>query len=288
MKKIIITALVAGLFSITSSYAQIKNATTVDVKISGNCGMCESTIEKAATDKKLSIADWNKDSKMATITYNSKKTDLNTILKKIALAGYDSEQFLAPDAAYNNLPGCCKYDRTFKTAATMPAMKDNAATEMKMNSTEDGMAGMAQEKNQLGMVFDNYFMVKDALVKSDATLTATNAGKLLDAINEVKMEKLSMTVHTEWMKQLEGIKAATNKIKSESAIAGQRKSFIDLTSNVYALIKIAQPEGVVYYQHCPMANSGKGADWLSKDSNIKNPYYGSMMLTCGSTVETIK
>jgi hypothetical protein len=37
-----------------------------------------------------------------------------------------------------------------------------------------------------------------------------------------------------------------------------------------------------------MYNDGKGANWLSKESTIKNPYYGSQMLTCGKTVETIK
>jgi hypothetical protein len=37
-----------------------------------------------------------------------------------------------------------------------------------------------------------------------------------------------------------------------------------------------------------MANSGKGANWLSKENAIKNPYYGSSMLTCGKTVEIIE
>jgi Protein of unknown function (DUF3347). len=43
-----------------------------------------------------------------------------------------------------------------------------------------------------------------------------------------------------------------------------------------------------YYQYCPMTNGGKGANWLSKENANKSPYYGSQMLTCGSTVETIK
>ena len=57
---------------------------------------------------------------------------------------------------------------------------------------------------------------------------------------------------------------------------------------MYELIKVSKPKDAVYYQHCPMYNNGKGANWLSKESAIKNPYYGSQMLTCGSTVETIK
>jgi len=57
---------------------------------------------------------------------------------------------------------------------------------------------------------------------------------------------------------------------------------------MYDLIKTTKPETPVYYQHCPMANGGKGANWLSKENAVKNPYYGSQMLTCGKTVETIK
>ena len=50
---------------------------------------------------------------MATLSYDSKKTNQDEILKRIALAGYDSEKYLAPDAVYNNLHGCCQYDRVF-------------------------------------------------------------------------------------------------------------------------------------------------------------------------------
>ena len=71
-------------------------------------------------------------------------------------------------------------------------------------------------------------------------------------------------------------------------ITRQRDHFMRLSKNMYELIKVSKQETPVYYQHCPMANKGKGANWLSKENVIKNPYYGSQMLTCGSTVETIK
>ena len=41
---------------------------------------------------------------MATITYDSKVTNQDAILKRIALSGYDSDKFLAPDNAYSKLP----------------------------------------------------------------------------------------------------------------------------------------------------------------------------------------
>ena len=301
MKKLIALGVLASLFSINSQ-AQIKNAQTATVKIAGNCGMCESTIEKAADDNKVSKADWDKDSKMATITYDSKKTDLNAVLKKIALAGYDNEQFLAPDAAYNKLHGCCKYDRMLKTEMTMKPSMDTTSKKMadmhaghnhnematmgeKKNETKEKMV---KEKDQMTNVFNNYFAVKDALVKTDAKKAAIDAGQLLTAINNVKMGELATDVHDEWMKQLNNLKLNTEKIKSSSNIVAQRKVFMDLSENIYAMIKISKPEETVYYQNCPMANGGKGANWLSKEMAVKNPYYGAQMLTCGSTVETIK
>jgi copper chaperone CopZ len=99
------------LLSAVVATAQIKNAKTESVKIFGNCGMCESKIEKAGNQKDIASVDWDKDSKMATVTYDSKTTNKNEILKRIAAAGYDSEEFHAEDAAYTKLPGCCQYDR---------------------------------------------------------------------------------------------------------------------------------------------------------------------------------
>ena len=80
-------------------------------KVSGNCGMCEKTIEKAAIKKGVTKADWNKDTKILTLEFDTKKTSADEILKSIANAGYDNEKHLATHAAYNKLPECCKYDR---------------------------------------------------------------------------------------------------------------------------------------------------------------------------------
>ena len=73
------------LLSFTSCSAQIKNAKTTTVKIYGNCEMCESKIEKAGTVKKVAKVDWNKDTKLASITYDTTKTNQDEILKRIAL-----------------------------------------------------------------------------------------------------------------------------------------------------------------------------------------------------------
>lgn len=109
---------VATMLSFNCTAQNIANAKTETVKIYGNCGMCEKTIEKAAAQKGTAKADWDTDTKMAKITFDSTKTNLDDVLKRIAAAGYDSDQFRAPDDVYANLHGCCQYDRP--AAATAP------------------------------------------------------------------------------------------------------------------------------------------------------------------------
>ena len=274
------------LLSITIANAQIKNAKTEKVKIYGNCGMCETTIEKAGNLKKVAQVDWDKDTKIATLTYDSTKTSQDEILKRIALAGYDSEKFLAPDAAYESLAGCCKYEREAKVAVTADGKTAMENHENHAHAETPKTDQVAQ--NQLKPVFENYFSLKDALVKTDGKAASAVAKDLLSSINNVKMNELAMDVHMVWMKVLNDITADAKSISETQDIKKQRNVFMSLSKKMHDLIKAAKYETPVFYQFCPMANGGKGANWLSKDNAIKNPYYGSQMMSCGKTVETIK
>lgn len=101
---------------VSFSFVNAQNKTEV-IPVSGNCGMCKNNIEKAAKKAGVSTADWNKETKMLTVTYNPKSTDATKIQQNIADVGYDTKDIKGNDAAYNNLHGCCKYDRT-KTYTT--------------------------------------------------------------------------------------------------------------------------------------------------------------------------
>ena len=265
--------------------AQIKNTKTETVKIFGNCGMCETKIEKAGNLKNIAKVDWDADTKIATLTYDEKKINQDQILKSIALAGYDSEKFLAPDDAYSKLPSCCQYDRAAKIPAKIDIATENQSNHE--NHTETTKVE-AQEVNQLKATFDNYFAVKDALVKTDGNIASLKSKELVSAINAVKMDKLEMDVHMIWMKVITNLKEDAAHISETKDAKRQRDYFDTLSKNMYELIKVSKLETPTYYQFCPMANNGKGANWLSKDNTIKNPYYGSIMMSCGKTVETLK
>ena len=282
---------IAVLLSSVNSFAQIKNAKTETVKVYGNCGMCKATIEKAGNVNKVASVEWNKDTKMATLTYDSDKTNQDEILKRIALTGYDSEKFLAPDDVYAKLPECCQYSRELK-----PIAKSNdPGMDMKNEHANHNQSNMAQKNTaetqnttQLKAVFDNYFSVKDALVKTDAGTSSAKAAELVKAIKAVEMAKFSTDEHTAWMKVMKDLTANAEQIAASKDVAKQRGTFALLSKNMYELAKVSKQETPVYYQHCPMFNDGKGANWLSKENAIKNPYYGSSMLSCGKTTETIK
>jgi len=102
------------LFTTHLSTAQSKNLKIVDVKVYGNCGMCKKTIEKAGNVKGISKTEWDTETAMAKITVDSIKTSVDEVLQRIAAVGYDSDAFRAPDAVYENLHGCCQYDRPAK------------------------------------------------------------------------------------------------------------------------------------------------------------------------------
>lgn len=95
-----------------NSKTEISNGVSVSTfKVWGNCGMCKETIEGSLKVKGVSKADWNKESKMISVSYDAKKISLDQIQKNIASVGYDNEKYKGDDKAYKELPGCCQYDR---------------------------------------------------------------------------------------------------------------------------------------------------------------------------------
>ncbi len=285
MKSIKLLMAMALMLSISTCFAEIKNAKVETVHIYGNCSICKSTIESAANVKDVVQIEWNKDTKMAVLTYDEKQTNQDEILKRIGLAGYDSDKFLAPDNVYAKLETCCQYERAAKIIAKIEATKAvNLAVEEKVVAP---ILETKTEGEQLKEVFNSYFAVKDALVKTDGTLAATKAVLLLNSINAVKMENLTKEEHSEWMKVMKDLVFDAEHISETKDAGHQRDHFTSLSKNMYSLIKVSKQETPTYYQFCPMANKGKGANWLTKENIVKNPYFGSKMLGCGKTVETI-
>jgi mercuric ion binding protein len=103
-------AIAFTIFSI-SAQAQTTPGKTEAIKVSGNCEMCKTRIEKAAKKAGASTAIWDVDSKILSVTYNPAKASINNIEKSISTSGHDTEHSKASTDTYEKLPGCCHYER---------------------------------------------------------------------------------------------------------------------------------------------------------------------------------
>ncbi|MDX1333720.1 MAG: DUF3347 domain-containing protein, partial [Robiginitalea sp.] len=127
-----------------------------------------------------------------------------------------------------------------------------------------------------------YMDLKDALVASDAETASEKA----DAMRNVLPATGKQSGEAE-REVLVKFDRYLTRISQGTDLKDQRFQFRLLSE---ALIKIAKPLGTprnpLYLQYCPMANDNKGAYWISRDSSIRNPYYGDAMLTCGEVRAT--
>jgi len=106
MKKVII---ILTLMLTTVTFAQNKNA-KASIEVDGVCMMCKDRIEKAAIRTKgVKSAIWNVKTHELKLIFDERKTNLETISKKIVAVGHDTKKLKATDEAYNSVHPCCKY-----------------------------------------------------------------------------------------------------------------------------------------------------------------------------------
>lgn len=96
----------------TSTNQQVAQLVSKKIKVKGNCGMCQSRIEKAVLSLEgVSSASWDALTQQLELEFDGDKIDLSAIEKAIAAVGHDTESVKASDEVYDALHGCCKYDR---------------------------------------------------------------------------------------------------------------------------------------------------------------------------------
>ena len=169
---------------------------------------------------------------------------------------------------------------------------DNGQTPVNDNSAkkDEGKQGINNKfKKQLNDVYAVYLEMKNAFVASDPDQAAQKASEVKDKLKAVNMKLLEGDTHMKWMKYLEQLNNALDKIATASDIEIQRKAFAEYNLAFYKSMKdFGLSGGTVYYQYCPMALGEKGAYWFSEKKEIQNPYFGDAMLQCGETRETLK
>lgn len=186
-------------------------------------------------------------------------------------------------------------DQQANDSTTISETKDlSSATQNDTDSTMALIDATAKKTEQQGgkevaqnfsiaPIVKDYLVLKNALV-ADNDRAAANAGKQLFAnLNKVDMKTIPANKHKEFMDIFENAKENAEHIGDNAGkIDHQREHLASLSKDVSDLIALFGTTQKLYQDYCPMYNDGKGAVWISEAKAIKNPYYGSQMLTCGS------
>lgn len=176
----------------------------------------------------------------------------------------------------------------------------NGNTEKKAASTEQTSAPVTEtipsdnstenaEQGNFSELFSHYQHLTFAL-SSDNDKEAANASKgMLEVLSKIKSDGFSAEDKTTYEDIAADIKEHAEHISDNVGnIAHQREHLVMLSKDFYDIAKTFGTDKPLYKVFCPMYDDNKGAYWLSDSKEIKNPYYGEDMLTCGEVQEELK
>lgn len=138
-------------------------------------------------------------------------------------------------------------------------------------------------------ITQHYLHVKNALANDNSSEAASAGKAIVEAMNKLD-KSLFTTDQKKVYDENEGdLKEHAEDISKKSGnIEDQRKHFSMMSEDIYSLVKAFGGGQTLYHDHCPMYNDNRGALWLSETKEIKNPYMGSKMPTCGKVQEKIQ
>ncbi|GAO43974.1 DUF3347 domain-containing protein [Flavihumibacter petaseus] len=142
----------------------------------------------------------------------------------------------------------------------------------------------SQDKTPVNNLLQQYYGIKNALVAGDPAAAAKAATAFTGALQNINTGSLAASEQAALKPVREKLLENSKAIASGKDLAKQRAAFQVLSDNLIPVVKASKVDAPAYIAYCPM----KKASWLSAEQAIKNPYYGSAMLTCGSVKETIQ
>jgi hypothetical protein len=133
-------------------------------------------------------------------------------------------------------------------------------------------------------ILSDYFNLKDALVADDNEKGKELGLALTKSLQELDVSSFSDSEQNELKDIIEDANEHAEHI-GESDINHQREHFKILSKDITDMVAITGTEITLYEQFCPMYDGGTA--WLSTKEEVRNPYYGSQMLTCGKVQREI-
>ncbi|MBL4650664.1 MAG: DUF3347 domain-containing protein, partial [Aureispira sp.] len=126
------------------------------------------------------------------------------------------------------------------------------------------------------------------LVATDFETARKSIPPLNKSFEGIDMSLIKGDAHLYWMGKMPKIKKQLKQLNDAKNIVEQRAEFALLSELLVQVVQVfGLSEGTLFIQYCPMAMDNKGANWLSKEGTIQNPYFGDKMLRCGSVEDTL-
>jgi len=133
-----------------------------------------------------------------------------------------------------------------------------------------------------------YITGKDELVQSALSDAQSGFEVFKEKLNEIGEHGLSGDGHMAWMESWAALMERAETITGTDDIETAQTAFRHLSDELIKAVHLFGIEGVVYHQYCPMAFNDEGANWLSTEEQIRNPYLPETMLGCGEVIERIE
>ena len=141
-------------------------------------------------------------------------------------------------------------------------------------------------REQLGKVVEAYLPLKDQMVATEVADAALLV-PLAESFDGVDMGLVSGEAHDYWMEQLAALRGHADVLAERADIDAQREQFGYLSRALINALTAFGVDGSYYVQHCPMAFDNAGADWISDEEQIRNPYFGDLMMKCGMVTDEL-
>ena len=143
-------------------------------------------------------------------------------------------------------------------------------------------------KTQINGFLTDYFALSKSLIEDNNDEAKAAAKKLSETVGKFNMSKLMGEQMDFYHVQVAKLNTGLKGISESADIEETRMELMPVSESIFALVKAYQSNASeLYYQFCPMARNGEGANWLSSTKEIINPYMGQRMLKCGKTQEVI-
>ena len=182
----------------------------------------------------------------------------------------------------SSISACTKGKTENQTTDSLTVSTDTAEVTIKVFQSDENF------KASFSSFYSGYLKLSDAFVASDVSKIIQVAGELNKSLSSFETSALDNAAQESWKSASTEIEIALREIGTSKDLELQRVAFSTISNHFYQLIRdFGIKNQKAYYTYCPMAFNDKGAYWISSKEEIRNPYFGDKMLTCGVVKEEL-